>query len=647
MSVSDPRFAAVHNDPRFARNVEKKTKVKKDDRFSAMFTDPDFNKEIVTKVDKYGRKNVPSKPSSEFDSSDSDSESSSSSSSDEKLASSKGSTKTESNKKQPKGKDSDRMEKLNRMARGEGNDSDYSSSSSSSDADDSDSDTSSSDEDDAEYSGHEEYNENLGHVEYIPTGEETNRIALVNMDWEHVKAVDIYALLQSFVSGPGAIMNVSVYPSTFGLERMALESSIGPVGLFQKSKSVADESGPTQGSSELGGDLDVEKVRQYEKDKLKYYYAVITCESTKTGIAVYNECDGMEYETSSNVLDLRFVPNDTKFERKPRDTADTIPRNYKPPAWFATKALQQSNVKLSWDGSDDERDDRLKNWRHSTDDKSSKKLAKEEDLRMYLAGVSDDSDAEDSKQYSAKLPAGDREDAKKMRMLLGLGNESSEDEEEDGDVPAGFDAKDLDSSDNDEVLEITFTPGLGENLLKKKRQKEMQKGETVFEKYQREKKNKRKERQRLKKRGRDGDSSSTNASAHHGNTGGLSRDKHSKDNAGSLRREVASKEELELLMKSDSLEKGSNSGLKSQQLEDYDFNQIVKAEKRRKKRRKGKKGKAESEIVDTFEVNTTDPRFSAMYDDSSFAIDPTHPKFRDTRSMKKILAEKDKKRGFN
>ena len=134
---------------------------------------------------------------------------------------------------------------------------------------------------------------------------------------------------------------------------MALESSIGPVGLFQKSKSVADESGPTQGSSELGGDLDVEKVRQYEKDKLKYYYAVITCESTKTGIAVYNECDGMEYETSSNVLDLRFVPNDTKFERKPRDTADTIPRNYKPPAWFATKALQQSNVKLSWDGSDD------------------------------------------------------------------------------------------------------------------------------------------------------------------------------------------------------------------------------------------------------------------------------------------------------
>ena len=175
----------------------------------------------------------------------------------------------------------------------------------------------------------------------------------------------------------------------------------------------------------------------------------------------------------------------------------------------------------------------------------------------------------------------------------------------------------------------------------------MQKGETVFEKYQREKKNKRKERQRLKKRGRDGDSSSTNASAHHGNTGGLSRDKHSKDNASSLRREVASKEELELLMKSDSLEKGSNSGLKSQQLEDYDFNQIVKAEKRRKKRRKGKKGKAEPEIVDTFEVNTTDPRFSAMYDDSSFAIDPTHPKFRDTRSMKKILAEKDKKRGFN
>ena len=128
------------------------------------------------------------------------------------------------------------MEKLNRLARGEANDSDYSSSSSSSDSD-----SSSSDEDDVALSGHEEYNENLGHVEHIPTGEETNRLALVNMDWEHVKAVDIYALLQSFVSGPGAIMNVSVYPSTFGLERMALESTQGPVGVFENSKGNADE----------------------------------------------------------------------------------------------------------------------------------------------------------------------------------------------------------------------------------------------------------------------------------------------------------------------------------------------------------------------------------------------------------------------
>jgi hypothetical protein len=187
--------------------------------------------------------------------------------------------------------------------------------------------------------------------------------------------------------------------------------------------------------------LDTEKVRQYEKDKLKYYYAVITCDSVKTGIAVYNECDGMEYETSSNVLDLRFVPDDTKFERKPRDSAETIPRNYKPPEWFATKALQQSNVKLSWDGSDDERDDNLKKWRHVADDKNSKKLAKEEDLRMYLAGLSDDSEDEGSNEKVRKLPGNEVAEAKKMRMLLGLSNQSSgDDDEEEGDIPEGFNA---------------------------------------------------------------------------------------------------------------------------------------------------------------------------------------------------------------
>lgn len=51
----------------------------------------------------------------------------------------------------------------------------------------------------------------------------------MNCDWEHVKAVDLLGVLQSFLpSGRGSIRSVTVYPSDFGLERMAEEERLGP-----------------------------------------------------------------------------------------------------------------------------------------------------------------------------------------------------------------------------------------------------------------------------------------------------------------------------------------------------------------------------------------------------------------------------------
>ena len=48
------------------------------------------------------------------------------------------------------------------------------------------------------------------------------------MDWEHLKATDIYALMQSFVSSTGSVSSVTVYPSEFGKKRMKLENQVGP-----------------------------------------------------------------------------------------------------------------------------------------------------------------------------------------------------------------------------------------------------------------------------------------------------------------------------------------------------------------------------------------------------------------------------------
>lgn len=58
-------------------------------------------------------------------------------------------------------------------------------------------------------------------------------------------------------------MSLSVYPSEFGLQRMKEEELHGPVGLFD------DENKDGDGGSDDDDEIDEEKLRAYEKSRLR------------------------------------------------------------------------------------------------------------------------------------------------------------------------------------------------------------------------------------------------------------------------------------------------------------------------------------------------------------------------------------------
>lgn len=160
--------------------------------------------------------------------------------------------------------------------------------------------------------------------------------------------------------------------------------------------------------------FDKMKLREYELAKMKYYYAIVYCDSEQTASKLYEEMNDFEFEFSNLKLDLRMVPPETKFPHKPKEVVFEIPKNYET-KFGSMGAKNHTNVNLTWEQADPKR------YKFLTK-RLSKEKVEEIDYKDYMASSnSSDEQSEDEEEIMRK------------RALLGLDKES-ENESSDEDV---------------------------------------------------------------------------------------------------------------------------------------------------------------------------------------------------------------------
>ncbi|KHJ86594.1 NUC153 domain protein [Oesophagostomum dentatum] len=315
LGLEDERFAHLRSDPKFSGLSNKEKKVTIGKRFAAAVTDPRFSSRA--RVDKYGR---PVKRAGgelldlyELEGSDEEEHETEESTpkkarveskskkehvvdEDEEKEESEGSAESDDDD-EPDSDDNHPPAKLD-LARGEGN-----VESSSDDESDADS------EDLPEFSEDLQMEIDLAHLDRDAEQVEwaTNRIAACNMDWNLVHCEDLMVLCQSFTPPGGVVKRITIYLSDFGAERLAEEDKHGP--RLQLSKPLEEYDGDK---------LDDETklaMRKYQVDQLRYYYAIIECDTMETAVSIYDQCDGYQFEASNIKMDLRFVPEGMEFDK--------------------------------------------------------------------------------------------------------------------------------------------------------------------------------------------------------------------------------------------------------------------------------------------------------------------------------------------
>ncbi|KAJ7405079.1 ESF1 like protein [Willisornis vidua] len=388
-----------------------------------------------------------------------------------------------------------------------------------------------------------------------------------------------------------------IYPSEFGKERLKEEEQKGPVELFELPENTTEDDGIYR-----------EKLREYQFKRLKYFYAVVECDSPETANKIYEECDGLEFESSCSFLDLSV-------------TMFSVPAS--------TTGIVIFKVDITWDETDHERVTSL-----------SRTFNKEElldmDFQAYLASSSEEeeeqqqdgdvnNEIEDDKPRKSQKD--DEEQIAKYRELLQSIKEKEKKQEE----------KDI-------GMEIKWVPGLKETAEEMvKNRLEGKDNLTPWQKYLEKKKEKRmlkKKRKAAAEREESEDELPPDVDlndpyfAEEFEKTGLKKKPESVASTSEDEDEVEKqKAEMALLMMDDEDDTRKH----------FNYKKIVEQQNLSKKKKKLLMKRKEL-LEDDFQVNVADTRFQAMFTSPLFNLDPSDPNFKKTKAVEKILEEKARRR---
>lgn len=487
----------------------------------------------------------------------------------------------------------------------------------------------------------------------VARGDDTSRLAVVNMDWDHVRALDLFKVFASVVSPQatreplepvaapavtkqaahmalapvrGQVRSVRIYLSDFGRERLAREDVQGPPReIFQSRGSGhrVQESEAQAVTVDEGEDFNEDALRKYQLERLRYYYAVATFDNAKSARHVYNEIDGTEMERSANMFDLRFVPDDMVLpdgeEGRPAEFQDEATEDvaHYEGLDFKTDALRHSKVRLTWD-QDDPRRTKLTRT-------SQKGQLHEDDLKTYLASSDEDEDVDHTSSRN------------RLRSLL-------------TDMPSKSAFDDADDQDTmftkpEGDMEISFAPALASS----KKEAEDDHEETTIEKYMRKQREKR-ERRRAKAQ-----AAQSESNAEPKRKPEQEPELELEDEPGEQTKDAPVVSAFEDTAKSpvagdddvDDHDDGDSDDQQHFQLQDIvraEKMQSKKMSKHQRKREAKRASKRQPLVQPSFVMDTQDPRFAAVMHDHRFAIDPSHPGFIKTAGMQQLIDEGNRRR---